>query len=105
MAGDSVSRDGSSRAEQTNSTDNIVADRVICYRGIWTIKDDSIAVIAYGAVGYRVEKKEKVVPILKSALRIKNKPVVIDFIVPEEENVFPMVPAGAALDEVITHLV
>jgi acetolactate synthase-1/2/3 large subunit len=38
-------------------------------------------------------------------LKVKNKPVVIDFIVNQEENVFPMVPAGAALDEVITHLV
>ena len=60
---------------------------------------------AYGAEGLRVEKKEQVVPALKKALKIKNKPVIIDFIVEEEENVFPMVPAGAALDEIITSLV
>ena len=55
---------------------------------------------AYGAVGIRVTKKEDVVPALKKALSI-NKPVVLDFHVDPEENVFPMVPAGSALDEVI----
>ncbi|MEN3013393.1 MAG: biosynthetic-type acetolactate synthase large subunit [Endomicrobiia bacterium] len=59
---------------------------------------------AYKAEGFRVTKKEEVVPVLKKALEIKNKPVIIDFWVEEEENVFPMVPAGAPLDEVITGL-
>ena len=60
---------------------------------------------AYGAEGMRVTKKSEVVPALREALSAGNKPVVIDFIIPYEENVFPMVPAGAALDEVITHYV
>ena len=59
---------------------------------------------AYNAVGYRVTKKEEVIPTLKKAIKIKDKPVIIDFVVDKEENVFPMVPAGAALDEVITSL-
>jgi acetolactate synthase-1/2/3 large subunit len=59
---------------------------------------------AYKAEGFRVTKKEDVVPTLKKALEIKDKPVVIDFWIEEEENVFPMVPAGASLDEVITSL-
>lgn len=59
---------------------------------------------AYKAEGFRVTKKEEVEPALKKALNIKDKPVVIDFWIEEEENVFPMVPAGAALDEVITSL-
>ncbi len=58
----------------------------------------------YKAEGYRVTKKEDVVPTLKKAFRVKDKPVVIDFWIEEEENVFPMVPAGAALDEIITSL-
>lgn len=59
---------------------------------------------AYKAEGFRVTKKEEVEPILKKALHIKDKPVIIDFWIEEEENVFPMVPAGAALDEIITSL-
>jgi len=34
-------------------------------------------------------------------LKSKNKPVIIDFIVDEFENVFPMVPAGEAIDRMI----
>ncbi len=59
---------------------------------------------AYKAEGFRVTKKEEVVPTLKKALEVEDKPVIIDFWIEEEENVFPMVPAGASLDEVITSL-
>jgi acetolactate synthase-1/2/3 large subunit len=59
---------------------------------------------AYKAEGFRVTNKEDVVPTLKKVFEIKDKPVVIDFWIEEEENVFPMVPAGAPLDEVITSL-
>ena len=55
---------------------------------------------AYGAVGIRVEKKGGVRPAIKKALSIK-KPVVIDFHVELEENVFPMVPAGKAVNQMI----
>lgn len=55
---------------------------------------------AYGAVGFRIIRKEDVVPMLKKALNIK-KPVVMDFVVKEEEDVFPMVPAGEAIDQMI----
>jgi len=57
---------------------------------------------AYGAVGLRIKEKNEVEKILKKALEIKNKPVIVDCIIEEEENVFPMVPAGAALDEILT---
>ena len=59
---------------------------------------------AYKAEGFRVTKKEEVVPTLKKAFEIKDKPVIIDFWIEPEENVFPMVPAGASLDQVITSL-
>ncbi len=55
---------------------------------------------AYGAVGLRATKPEEVVPTLKEAIRTP-KPVVIDFRVSREEGVYPMVPAGAALTEMI----
>lgn len=59
---------------------------------------------AYGAVGIRVTKKEDVKEAIKEALAVKDKPVVMDFVVEPDENVLPMVPAGAALDEIITKL-
>lgn len=55
---------------------------------------------AYGAVGLRVTKKEDVRPTIDEALSINNT-VFIDFHVDEEENVFPMVPAGKAINEIM----
>ena len=56
---------------------------------------------AYGAEGIRVDKKKDVSRAIKKALLIKDKPVVLDFIVVEEENVFPMVPVGEAINRMI----
>jgi acetolactate synthase I/II/III large subunit len=55
---------------------------------------------AYGAVGLRAEKPEEVEPILKQGLSIP-KPVIFDFVVEEEESVYPMVPAGAPITEML----
>ncbi len=55
---------------------------------------------AFGAHGIRVDRPSEVAPALREALKMP-KPVVIDFRVTPEENVFPMVPAGAALNEII----
>lgn len=56
---------------------------------------------AYGAVGIRVTKKEDVIPAIQKALKITDKPTIIDFRIEREENVFPMVPAGSAINEMI----
>ena len=56
---------------------------------------------AYGAVGIRVETREDVAPAIKKALSIKDKPILIDFVVSQEENVYPMVPAGKSFKETI----
>ena len=53
---------------------------------------------AYGAVGLKAIKPEEVIPILKKAFSI-SKPVIIDFVVDPEENVYPMVPAGEPLNQ------
>jgi len=55
---------------------------------------------AYGGIGIRVSKKQELYPALKRALSL-NKFVLIDCIVPEEENVFPMVPPGLSISEMI----
>jgi len=53
---------------------------------------------AYGAMGLRANKPEEVLPVLKKAFSIP-EPVIIDFEVDPEENVYPMVPAGEALNQ------
>ncbi len=58
---------------------------------------------AYGALGLRIDKTEEVIPALERALK-STKPVIIDCIIHPEEKVFPMVPAGAGLDEIIVDM-
>lgn len=55
---------------------------------------------AYGAVGIRATKPEEVEPVLREAFSI-NKPVLMDFIVAPEEGVYPMVPAGKSISEML----
>ncbi len=51
---------------------------------------------AYGAVGLRATKPNEVEDVLKKALSIK-KPVIMDFVVAPEENVYPIVAPGAPI--------
>ncbi|PKM80516.1 MAG: acetolactate synthase, large subunit, biosynthetic type [Firmicutes bacterium HGW-Firmicutes-14] len=55
---------------------------------------------AYGAVGLRVTEPNEVKPALKKAIEAK-RPVLIDFVVEREENVFPMVPPGGAIHKML----
>ena len=55
---------------------------------------------AFGVAGLRVTDKTQVVPAIERALQHPG-PVVIDFEVEEQENVYPMVPPGASLAETI----
>ena len=52
-----------------------------------------------GCEAIRVTKKEEVGPALERALALK-APVLIECIIPEDDKVFPMVPAGAPIEEV-----
>ncbi|MHC1582232.1 MAG: biosynthetic-type acetolactate synthase large subunit [Candidatus Syntropharchaeia archaeon] len=55
---------------------------------------------AFGAHGILVTKKEEVRPAIKEALSI-DEPVVVDFRIEREENVFPMVAPGKPITEII----
>jgi acetolactate synthase-1/2/3 large subunit len=55
---------------------------------------------AYGALGLRATKPEEVIPVLKEGLA-SDKTVVMDFIVEREESVYPMVPTGAPITEML----
>jgi len=55
---------------------------------------------AYGVPALRVKRKEEVVPAIEQAMEHQG-PFLIDFMVEPEENVYPMVPPGASLAEVL----
>ena len=57
---------------------------------------------AYGHVGILIEKPEDVKPALEAAFgKYKDRTVFLDFLTDREENVYPMIPAGAGLNEMI----
>lgn len=55
---------------------------------------------AYGAYGIRVDKPSEVEDAIRKALSIKG-PVFVDFHVEPEEDVYPMVPAGAPINNML----
>jgi acetolactate synthase-1/2/3 large subunit len=57
---------------------------------------------AYGCVGLRAEHPDEVDTVIEKALSITDRSVVIDFRVDSNEMCFPMVPAGASNDDIIT---
>jgi len=54
----------------------------------------------FGVRAFRVDKKDDVRPVLEKALEIDG-PVLMDFRIEREENVFPMVPSGQAIHKMI----
>jgi len=55
---------------------------------------------AHHVLGLRVEKKSEVDAVIKKALAHKG-PVLVHCVVAKQDNVYPMVPTGAALDQVM----
>ncbi len=55
---------------------------------------------AFGMLGLRVTDKSQVMPAIVEAMEYDG-PALIDFVVEEEENVFPMIPAGQTIEELI----
>ncbi len=55
---------------------------------------------AYGIPGLKVTRKEDVVPAIEQAMTAQG-PFLIDFAIEPEENVYPMVPPGASLAELL----
>jgi len=76
-------------------------DRRYCSTCIEVAPDFVKVAEAYGAVGLRASEPGDVDNVLDEALSIKDKPVVMDFEVDREENVWPMVPAGKGIREMM----
>ncbi|HUL25156.1 MAG TPA: acetolactate synthase large subunit [Streptosporangiaceae bacterium] len=56
---------------------------------------------AYGCVGLRCENAADVDAVIEEAMKIDDRPVVIDFVVHRDAMVWPMVPAGTSNDDLI----
>ncbi len=52
-----------------------------------------------GCAAFRVTEKEELAPVLEKAIALK-RPVLVECMIPEDDKVFPMVPAGAPIEEV-----
>ena len=55
---------------------------------------------AYGALGFRVEKEEDIIPVLQQAIEAR-RPVFIDFVVEPFEMVYPWVLAGNPINKIL----
>ncbi|WP_156994035.1 acetolactate synthase large subunit [Pseudonocardia acaciae] len=66
------------------------------------IPDFKLLAEAMGCAGLRCSTKEKVDEVIKQAMEINERPVVIDFVVGQDAQVWPMVAAGTSNDEVKT---
>ncbi|MFQ5813095.1 MAG: biosynthetic-type acetolactate synthase large subunit [Anaerolineae bacterium] len=55
---------------------------------------------AYGIAGFAVREKSQVIPAIEQAMAIEG-PVLIDFIVEQEENVYPMVAPGGSIGDML----
>jgi acetolactate synthase-1/2/3 large subunit len=56
---------------------------------------------SYGHVGMYIDKPADIRGALEEAIALKDRTVFIDFITDQNENVYPMIPAGAGLNEMI----
>jgi acetolactate synthase-1/2/3 large subunit len=65
------------------------------------IPDFTLLAEALGCAGLRCETKEEVDVMIKRAMEINDRPVVIDFVVGKDAQVWPMVAAGTGNDEIM----
>lgn len=56
---------------------------------------------AYGIKGFRIKRNAEVVKVLQAALSYHDGPCVIEAVVEKEDNVYPMIPAGASYEEMV----
>ena len=56
---------------------------------------------AYGAKGYRIRRIGDIKRVLNQAINYNDGPCIVDAVVEKEGNVFPMIPAGAAIRDML----
>ena len=58
---------------------------------------------AYGAVALRVTKQDEVEGAIAKAMEVNDRPTLIEFRTSQDENVFPMIPAGQSIEEMMVN--
>ena len=66
-----------------------------------TLPDFAKLAESYGHIGMSIEKPADVEGALKEAMAMKDQLVFMNFLTDQKENVYPMIPAGAGLNEMI----
>ena len=56
---------------------------------------------AYGGVGFRCTNPAELKEVLAKVVSIADRPVVIDCVIPTEVNVYPMIPSGQSVSEML----
>ena len=56
---------------------------------------------SYGIRGMRVTSPADVETTIRTALKYNDGPMLVEFIVTQEENVYPMIPAGQTINEIM----
>jgi len=56
---------------------------------------------AYGCVGIRVEKKDQVRPAIERAMSVTDRPTIVEFVVEEAEDCWPMIAPGKPHDQML----
>ena len=56
---------------------------------------------AFGGAGFRITKPDDVDGVIKQMLAVNDRPVIVDCAVDQTENCFPMIPSGAAHNEML----
>ena len=74
--------------------------RSYCETGLHGSPDFVKLAEAYGAVGLRATKPDEVEAVIRQAFSV-DRPVIMDFVVAPEEGVYPMVPAGKTISEML----
>ncbi len=56
---------------------------------------------SYGALGFRATNMDELENVLNQMMHVTDRPSLVDVMIDPEENVYPMVPAGAAIYEMV----
>jgi len=91
-----------SRLGMIRQWQDLFYDKRFSYSDLKDIKPDFVKLAeSHGAVGLRITKPQEIRKVVDEAMAITNRPVVVDVWTYPRENVYPMVPAGAAIHEIL----
>lgn len=58
---------------------------------------------AYGCAGFKIEKMSQIESAWAKAMEVTDRPTILEFDISREENVFPMIPSGQSIEEMMVN--